>query len=330
MEKQKYWASSVIILCLCIVGLSYMSTDCQAAEKYPSRPVQVIIGFEPGSTDQAMRPFVDKMAEALGQPMSFVFKPGAAGSIGASYVASSKPDGYTLMGASLGPLITSPLTMKGISYTLEDFIPLCRTSAQASAIMVKNDARWKTLKEFIDEAKKTPDKLTYSTSGVFGTNHIPMEMLQRVAGFKITHIPTTGSGPVITALLGGHVDVGLAPMNAATPQLKSGQLRALAFIHTQRVAEFPNVPTLVDLGYPVTYSGYFVMVGPKGMPADVVQTLYNACDRVLAAHRKAIEDQYKNMSLDTAYLKGEDLAKQLRADRDATKKIIDEIQKSGK
>jgi tripartite-type tricarboxylate transporter receptor subunit TctC len=332
MKKQRHlsWISVMIFIGLFITGLAYEGTNCQAAEKYPSRAIQVIIGYEPGSTDQALKPFIDKMAEVLGQPMNFVFKPGAGASIAGTYVASSKPDGYTLMGASLGPLITSPLTMKGINYTLEDFTPLCRTSAQATALMVKPDARWKTLKEFIDEAKKTPGKLNYATSGVLGTNHIPMEMLQKAAGCKLTHIPTTGSGAVLTALLGGHVDMGLAPMNAAAPQLKSGQLRALAFIHTQKVADYPDVPTLVELGYPITYSGYFVLVGPKGMPADVVQTLIGASDRVMEVHKKEIQDQWKNLSLDTAYLKGEDLAKLLRTDRDNTKKIIDEIQKSGK
>ncbi len=302
-----------------------------AAEKYPVRPIQVVVGFEPGSTDVAMKPFIDKLAEVLGQPMPFVYKPGAAGSIGASFVSKAKPDGYTIMGASLGPLVTSPLTMKGLDYTLEDFTPLCRTSSQASAMLVKSDARWKTMKEFIDEAKKNPGKLTYSTSGVFGTNHIPVELFQKAAGITLTHIPTTGSGPVITAVLGGHVDMGLAPMNAITSHLKSGQLRALAFVHKQKkVQEFPDVPTLIELGYPVTYTGYFVLVGPKNMPPEVVKTLLAACDTVQQKYRKQIEDQYRNMSVDFTYIKGADLGKELMGDRDMTKRIIDELSKSMK
>ncbi len=187
--KKQHWMSIVIVICVLIMGLICESTTCRSAEKYPSRPIQIVIGYDPGSTDAALRVFTDKMAEILGQPMSYVFKPGATGTIGASYVVNSKPDGYTLLGSSPGPLITAPLTMKGITYKLEDFTPICNMSSQPTALFVKNDARWKTLKDFIDEAKKNPGKLTYSSSGVFGTAHIPVAQLEIAAGFKATHIP---------------------------------------------------------------------------------------------------------------------------------------------
>ncbi len=325
--KHLHWMKMAVAASLLIVA-SGQVTDCLAAEKYPTRPIQVVIGFEPGSTDTAVKVFTDRLAEVLGQPISFVYKPGAAGSIGAMSVVKSKPDGYTLLAGAPAPFITPPLTLKGADYSLDSFTPICRICSQATAIVVKADARWNTLKEFIDEARKSAGKLNYSTSGVYGTNHIPMEVLQRQAGFTITHIPTTGSGASMTAILGGHVDLVVSPMSAVTPHLKSGALRALAFIYRQRVPDFPNVPTLVDLGYPITYSGWFGIAGPKGMATDVVQTLYNACDRVMDVHKKAVEEQLRKLSQDPAYIRGADFMRELRTDWDITKKIVDELEKS--
>jgi tripartite-type tricarboxylate transporter receptor subunit TctC len=328
--KKEHWLKIVIVIGLLIVGLISESTNCKAADKYPSRPIQIVIGYEPGSTDAALKVFTDKMAEILGQPMTYVYKPGATGSIGVSYVVNSKPDGYTLSGAAPGPIITGPLTIKGVNYSLDDVLPICRMSAQPTALFVKSDARWKTLKDFIDEAKKNPGKLSVSSSGVFGTSGVPVEQLQRVAGFKITHIPVQGGAAVLPAVLGGHVDMGSAPTSAVGSQLKAGMIRALAMIFPQRSQDFPDTATLVDLGYPVTYSGWNALFGPKGMSVNVLQTLDRACGRALQDNRKEIEDKYNKMGIDVAYLNAEDFAKDLQNERERTKKIIDEIQKTEK
>jgi tripartite-type tricarboxylate transporter receptor subunit TctC len=157
-----------------------------------------------------------------------------------------------------------------------------------------------------------------------------MEMFQKAAGFKMTHIPSTGSGPAVTALLGGHVDAVSAPMQAIAPHLRSGQLRVLVFSHTQKVEEFPNVPTLTELGYNITSAGYNCLVGPKGMPEDVVQTLIRASDYVMTTHKKDMEEHFKRQFSDPGYLTGEELGKALRADWEITKQIIEELQKSEK
>jgi tripartite-type tricarboxylate transporter receptor subunit TctC len=328
--KKEHWLKIVIVIGLLIVGLISESTNCKAADKYPSRPIQIVIGYEPGSTDAALKVFTDKMAEILGQPMTYVYKPGATGSIGVSYVVNSKPDGYTLLGTSPGPLITAPLTMKGITYRLEDVTPICNMSSQPTALFVKNDARWKTLKDFIDEAKKNPGKLSYSSSGVFGTAHIPVEQLQIAAGFKATHIPVQGGAQVLPAVLGGHVDMGSSPTSAVGSHVKAGTIRALAMVFPKKSKEFPDIPTLVELGYPVTYSGYMCLVGPKGLSADVVQAFDKACDRLMQVYKKEIEDQYSKMGLDLVYVNSADFGKQLQSDRENAKKIIEEIQKSAK
>ncbi len=132
------------------------------------------------------------------------------------------------------------------------------------------------------------------------------------------------------AVLGGHVDMGGAPPNAVGSHLKSGTIRALAMIFSKRSQFFPDVPTLVDQGYPVTYSGFFGLMGPKGLPADVVQTLERTSARALQDYRKEIEDKYDKLGIDFAYLNSADFTKELQTQREITKKIVDELQKSGK
>ncbi len=324
------WMKLLVAVSLVPGLVASVPCSASAAAKYPTRPIQVVIGYEPGSSDAAMKVLTDRMAEVLGQPMPFVYKPGGAGSIGATYVAKSKPDGYTIANASVAPLITSPLTMKGLDYSLEDFIPICRISVNANALVVKGDARWKTMKEFLDEAKKNPGKLSYATSGLFGTVHIPMAQLERAAGTSMTHIPTTGSGPSATAVMGGHVDMACCPMMAVASHLKAGTLRSLAFVDKQRLPDFPNVPTLVELGYPITYRGWNALLAPKGVPNDIMQILYKAADQVIEKHGKAIGEYLRNMSITFEYTKGEELGKEIRAQYDQTKKIIEEFQKPAK
>jgi tripartite-type tricarboxylate transporter receptor subunit TctC len=332
MKKQGYskWMSILMITSFMLV-MGWATSEGWAAEvKYPTRPIQVVIGFGPGSTDMALRIFTERLQEVLGQPIQFEYKPGAGGAIGASFVAKAKPDGYTWLGCSVSPIITSPLTKEGLDYTLDDFVPIFRAAFSPSVLVVKADARWKTLKEFIEEAKKSPGKLTYTTVAVFGTEHIPMEMLQKLGGFKLTHVPTTGAGPAVSAVLGGHADMTAYNMFVLSPHLRSGALRALALIGSGRYQDFPDVYTLSELGYPVSYTGWYGMVGPKGIPEEVLKIIYNACDKVMEVHGKSIEDQQRKMGSIPAYLKGEEFGKELRSYYDITKKIWEDLKTPAK
>jgi len=131
--------------------------------------------------------------------MSFVYKPGANGAIGASFVAKAKPDGYTPFGTSQAPIITTPLTEEGLDYTFDDFSPICRLVESPIVLATKADSPLKTLKDVIEEAKKFPGKMTFSTSGVFSTIQLPTEILSRMAGITLTHVPCTGTSPAVTA-----------------------------------------------------------------------------------------------------------------------------------
>ncbi len=329
MRKNMMRWRIVILVCL-IASIISIYARSEAADKYPSRPIEVVIGFGPGSTDVALRPFVEKLQEVLGQPISFVYKPGAGGAIGASFVAKAKPDGYTLFGCSMAPLVTGPLTMEGLDYSLDSFVPIVRTVVQPVGLAVKADARWKTLKDFIEEARKSPGKLSFTTVARFGTDHIPMEMLQKMEGFKLTNVPTTGTADCMSAVLGGHTSMNVQNMVPLAPHLRSGALRALAIIGKERFSEFPDVPTLAELGYPIFYMGWYGIVGPKGMPKDVLQTILNACDKVMELHGKTLQDQQKKMMSTPAYIKGDDFGKELRAYHDMTKKVLEDLKKPPK
>ena len=157
-----------------VVGLMFsaLGEGFGAEKKFPTKPIQVIIPFQPGDTDNLLRPFVEKMPEYLNQPVTLVYKPGAAGSLGAGFVASSKPDGYLLVGTSQSSILIVPLTSKDLNYTWESFAPVSCLVEGTFLFAVKSDARWKNLKELVEDAKKNPDKITYTSSGTFGIVHI--------------------------------------------------------------------------------------------------------------------------------------------------------------
>lgn len=313
------------------MGIGWAAGESLAAEvKYPTRPIQIVIGYAPGSSDMSIRPFTEKLPDYLGQPTVFVYKPGAAGSIAGSYVAKSKPDGYTLFGTSQAPIITSPLTQEGVDYTFEDFAPLCRLVRSPIVLAAKADSPLKTLKDLIEEAKKFPGKITFSSSGVFSTIQIPTEIFSRVAGIQLTHVPCAGTGPAITALLGGHVTLTSSSMPALVPHLKSKALRLIAVYEKERLKEFPDIPTFTELGYPLVFSSWHGMVVPKKMPEEIFNKLLAAFKRVLDENRKSIEERLANMSLMLDFAGPAEFAASLKGENEAVKKIVKELMATAK
>ncbi len=303
---------------------------CQAVETYPTQPITVVICYQPGSTDVSLRPFTDKMASYLGQPMLFVYKPGAAGATGARFVATSKPDGYTLIGGSQSPLIIAPLTKEDVGYSLDDFVPAVRLVNSVGVLAVRSDSPWKTLQDLVEDARKSPGKITFSTSGVFSSPHLKMAMFLKAAGINMTHVPTTGSTPAMTALLGGHVQVTSSALNTLRPHLQSGALRPLAFFEKTRLSDFPNVPTFLELGYPEGFSVWYGILAPKGTRQEVVNTLYDAARKVITEHRREIEDQMNKLSLRLDFLGPQEFTKQIREESDEVKSCIKELQATSK
>jgi tripartite-type tricarboxylate transporter receptor subunit TctC len=209
-----------------------------------------------------------------------VNKTGAAGAVGMQFVATSKPDGYTLL-LALSSISIIPeadkLFGRPPAFTVDQFAPVALISADPTILVVRTESPWKTAKEFIEDAKKRPNQISYSSSGIYGTLHMAMELLSHGAGIKLRHVPYAGAGPALTALLGGHVDALASGPSVVLPQIKAGKLRALAGWGDKRVASLPDVPTFKELGYPE--AEFYIWAGlfaPKGTPEPVLAKLRDA------------------------------------------------------
>jgi tripartite-type tricarboxylate transporter receptor subunit TctC len=264
-----------------IFGLGLVSGFAGAAEVYPSRTVQVIVPFPPGGVaDLVARPFAAVLEKELKQPVVVVNKTGAGGAVGMQSAAVARPDGYTLM-VALSSISVMPevdaLFGRPSTYKLKDFAPIALLSADPTILVVKKESPWKTVAEFVADAKKRPNEIKYSSSGVYGTMHVAMEMFAHAAGIKLRHIPTGGGGPALTSLLGGHVDALAGGPNVSIPHIKAGTLRVLAGWGEKRLNALPEVPTFKELGYKdvefYIWSGFFA---PAATPPAAIKVLREA------------------------------------------------------
>ncbi|MFW7342592.1 tripartite tricarboxylate transporter substrate binding protein [Pollutimonas sp. H1-120] len=245
--------------------------------KYPDHAIKMIVPFPPGGvTDTVARPIADAMSRNLGQPVVIENKVGAGGAIGAGEAARAKPDGYTIMlmlsSISILPEADKILGRKA-AYETSQFKPIARITADPTVLVVRADSPWKTAKEFVEAAKKQPGKINYGSSGIYGSMHVPMAMLESAAGIKLTHVPYTGAGPAVAALLGGQVQAISTGPSSIVQHIKAGKVRALAHWGDKPLATLPDVPSLESLGYDakfVQWSGIFV---PADVPAEVIKTL---------------------------------------------------------
>ena len=253
---------------------------------FPAKPIRVVIPFQPGDTDNMVRPFIEKMAEFLGQPMVLDFRPGAGGGVGAGAVAASKPDGYTLVGTSPGSIVVVPLANKDVKYSTDSFTPVAALSEGGLMLVVQSSSPWKSLKDLVEHSRKSPGQVTYSTSGAMGITHLLAEIFTKEAAIQWNHIPYQGSGPAITALLGSHVALASTAIAPAQGHIKAGTLRALAVFGDTRLRAYPDVPTLREMGFNLGSPTLYGLSAPKGTPKEVVNALY-------AAARSAV-DKYND------------------------------------
>lgn len=269
------------------LALLAVASGAAAQEPYPSRPVTVVAPFPPGGVaDLTARPVAAAMEKVLKNPVGVVNKTGAAGAVGMQFVATSKPDGYTLL-LALSSISIIPeadkLFGRPPAFTVDQFAPIALISADPTILVVPADKPWKTAKDFIEDAKKRPGQISFSSSGVYGTLHMAMELLSHAAGVKLRHVPYGGAGPALTAILGGHVDALASGPAVVLPHIKSGKLRVLAGWGDKRVAALPEVPTFRELGYPdaefYIWAGLFA---PKGTPEPVLAKLRDAVRAAVA------------------------------------------------
>jgi len=283
-----------------------------AEEAFPSHAITIINAFPPGgANDIVTRPLAAAMEPILKQPVVIETKAGAAGQVGAQVAASAKPDGYTLLSHNTGIsgyAEVDKLFGRPVKTDRSDFIPLARLIADPCVLLVNDQQPYKTLKDFIDDARKRPDAIVYSSGGLYGATHLPMAMLEKAAGgLKLRHLPTNGGGPAITAILGNNAQASAQSVSASLPHIKSGKLRPLASFGAKRSPALPDVPTLKELGFDVEYYLWVGIFAPKGTPANVTTALRAAIKT--AAHSDAFTTAITNLGQELAYLDGPDFQK---------------------
>ena len=263
----------------CFCGPSF------AQEPYPSKPITMIVPFPPGGVaDLTGRPTAAAMEKVLKQKIVIENKAGAGGGIGMAQVAKSKPDGYTIMMA-LSSISVIPeadkLLGRAPMYTLDQLAPIALISADPTILVVRTESPWKSVNDFVDDAKKRPGAISYSSSGIYGTLHVAMAMLGDVAGVNLHHVPFTGAGPAITALLGGHVDALATGPGTVIQHIKAGKLRALAGWGDKRIDSLPDLPTLKELGYDAEFFIWSGLFAPAATPQPVLASLRQAAQEAV-------------------------------------------------
>ncbi|HEY2135682.1 MAG TPA: tripartite tricarboxylate transporter substrate binding protein [Xanthobacteraceae bacterium] len=275
-----------------------------AEDAYPSRAITLINPFPPGgAADVVGRPFAAVLEPILKQPVVIETKAGAAGAVGAQSAATAKPDGYTLLlhiVSISGFAEVDKLFGRQPKFTRADFIPIARFIADPCVLLVNDQQPYKTLKEFTDDAKKRPDQLIFSSSGLYGALHLPMALYMRAAGIKLRHLPTNGGGPALTALIGNNSQALVSSIAAASGQMKAGKARALASFGAKRSAAFPDVPTMKELGYDIEFYLWVGLFAPKGTPEPIVTKIRDF------TRQAAMSDKFKelmgNIGQEVAYL----------------------------
>ena len=263
-----------------VLALALLDAGAGAQEAYPSKPITLVVPFPPGGVaDIVARPAADALGRVLGAPVVIENKAGAGGGIGMAYVAKAKPDGYTLL-LALSSISILPEADKIIGrppmYQLDQLVPIARLTADPTVLAVRADSRWKTLQEFVADAKKRPGAISYGSSGNYGTMHVPMEMFASDAGIKLLHVPYTGAGPAVVGLLGGNIDAVASGPSTVIQHVKAGTVRVLASWGDHRLASLPDVPTLSESGFNAVFFQWSGLFAPAGTPAPVLTKLRDA------------------------------------------------------
>jgi tripartite-type tricarboxylate transporter receptor subunit TctC len=282
-------------------GIAFLAFAAAAAgpaqAEYPERPVTVVVCFPAGGgTDVATRMINVQLGEALGKPVIVENRGGAGGSIASAYVARANPDGYTLLGCS-SAFVVNPSLFANVAYDpVKDFIPIMVFGASANVFVVPEQSKIKTMKEFLAEAKANPGKLNWTSPGAGTTPQLAGEILRMKTGIDIVHIPFSGAGPAMTAVLGGQVDMYTANYGSITGLLASGKVRPIAVGALKRLPDLPDVPTLEELGIKDSSTDNFQgLFAPAGTPKPVVDRLVKELSAILA--RPDVKERYQKIGL---------------------------------
>jgi tripartite-type tricarboxylate transporter receptor subunit TctC len=268
------------------------------------------------------------MEKTLKQPIVVVNRTGAGGAVGMASVAKAAPDGYTILMAlssiSIFP-VSDRINGKTPAYELKDFAPIALITADPTVLVVRTDGPYKTLKDFVDAAKANPGKINYSSSGVYGTLHVSMEIFANAAGIKLFHVPYQGGGPAVTALLGGQVEALASGPAPAIGQIRGGKMRALASWSSERLALLPEIPTFKELGYDAEFYIWTGIFMPAGTPPQIIARMRSAVrEAATSAEFKAAMDKVQTP---VAYLDAPEFQKYWDNDAARLKVALEKIGK---
>jgi tripartite-type tricarboxylate transporter receptor subunit TctC len=300
-----------------------------AQAPFPSKPITMIVPFPPGGlADIVGRPVAEAMGRDLGQPVVIENKGGAGGGIGMAQVAKAAPDGYTVVLAlssySVLPEADAIIGRQQM-YSYQQLRPIARFTADPTVLAVRADAPWKTVKDFVEDAKKRPGAINFGSSGNYGTMHVPMEILSQNAGIKMTHVPFTGAAPAVVALLGGQIDAVSSGPATVLQHVKAGKLRVLAHWGNGRLDALPDVPALKDAGYNAEYAQWSGLFIPAGVPEPIAQRL-RAAAKAAGADPK-VREVIGNAGSPVLYQDTPDFEKYVQSD---VRRMGDVVKKIGK
>jgi tripartite-type tricarboxylate transporter receptor subunit TctC len=309
--------------------IALAASACLAQESYPTRPITMVIPFPPGGVAELVgRPLAASLQPLLKQPVVLVNRPGAGGAVGMASVAKGPADGYTvLMGLSSISIfpVSDRINGKTPPYELADFAPIALVTADPTILVVRSDGPYRTVKDFVAAAKASPGKINYSSSGVYGTLHVAMEIFANAAGIQLFHVPYQGGGPAVTALLGGQVQASAQGPAAAIGQIRGGKFRALASWGTERLQLLPEIPTFKELGYDAEFyiwTGVFV---PKATPSAIQRKLREAVKQ--AANSPEFRSAMEKVQTPIAYLDAPEFQKYWDKDAARLKVALEKIGK---
>jgi tripartite-type tricarboxylate transporter receptor subunit TctC len=294
-------------------------------QSWPAKPVRFVVPFPPGgSTDVAARSLADKLSAALGQPVIVDNRAGANGAIGTNEVARAAPDGYTILFAA-DPVTTLQFVVKNLGFDpLRDFAPVTQVTTQPLALAVHPSVPARTVREFIAYAKANPGKLSFCHSGTGSGQHLSGELLKKMAGIDMVHVPYKGGGPAVQDLIAGQVPVGMLGSTPLIPHHKSGRIRILAFTSLERFPLLPEIPTLHESGLAGFETAQWLgLLAPRGTRDEVVQRLYLETAKVLALPE--VRERLMQAALQPVGSKPAEFAAVMRADIERWGKLAREL-----
>ncbi len=292
------WMLLLFVLC------AIYPTTGWAQTQFPTKPITLIVGYTAGGlTDITIRALAESASKIIGQPIVVSNKPGATTSVALSLVKNEKPDGYTL-GYYSGATLLNKYLYKVPYDALNDFTAISNYAESASGLVVGGNSPWKTHQEFVAYAKANPKKIRFGTVGTGSSHYLPMATLADREGIDWIHIPFKGSNPILTAIMGGHIEAGTCSPEWV-PHVQSGRLRLLSLASSKRMPKFPNIPTWTELGFPFSFKLFCSIAGPKGIPKPIVDKLNRAFKE--AMNDPSVQKTFNAYELISDYRNSEEL-----------------------